>query len=73
MATTRFQGNAAYIDLTTRKITPLWNLRSGCNNNLVPANGLLNVTNLTGGCTCNYTPSSMSLAPMAAIKRPKPK
>ena len=43
IVTTRYQGNAAYVDLATREITPLWNIRSGCYNNLIPANGVLNV------------------------------
>ncbi|MFQ5733963.1 MAG: PQQ-binding-like beta-propeller repeat protein, partial [Planctomycetaceae bacterium] len=64
LATTRFQGNAAYVDLATRKITPLWNVRSGCNNNLIPADGVLNVPNLTGGCECNYTPTSLGFVPL---------
>lgn len=67
LATTRFNGNAAYVDLSNRKITPLWNVRSGCNNNLIPANGVLNVPNLTGGCECNYTPTSLALAPLSAL------
>jgi outer membrane protein assembly factor BamB len=69
LATTRFQGNAAYVDLTTRKITPLWNVRSGCNNNLIPANGILNIPNLTGGCECNYTPTSLGFVPTSALSR----
>ena len=67
LATTRYRGNAAYVDFTTRKITPLWNVRSGCNNNLIPANGVLNVPNLTGGCECNYTPTSLGFVPLAVI------
>lgn len=67
-ATTRFQGNAAYIDLRTQRITELWNIRSGCNNNLFPANGILNVPNVTGGCTCNYLPVSMAFAPLSVLE-----
>ena len=67
MATTRYLANAAYVDLTTQKITPLWNMRSGCNNNLFPADGLLNIPNISGGCECNYTPTSIALAPLAEI------
>ena len=40
------------------------------NNNLFPANGVLSVPNLTGGCTCNYTPTSLSFAPQAVLDRP---
>ena len=68
MVTTRFRGNAAYIDLATRRITPLWNVRSGCNNNLIPGDGLLNVPNLTGGCECNYTPTSIALVPSHTLR-----
>ena len=72
LATTRYLGNAAYVDLATRKITPLWNVRSGCNNNLIPANGVLNVPNLTGGCECNYTPTSLGFVPLSVINGDKP-
>ncbi len=69
LVTTRFKGNAAYVDLETRNITSLWNIRSACNNNLYPANGILNVPNVTGGCECNYTPTSKAFAPLAVIDR----
>ena len=69
LVTTRFKANAAYIDLETRDITPLWNIRSACNNNLYPANGILNVPNVTGGCECNYTPTSKAFAPLSVIER----
>ena len=68
LATTRYRGNAAYIDLDTQKFQPLWNLRGACSNNIFPANGVLNVPNLSGGCTCNYTPSSMALVPRGVLK-----
>ena len=68
LVTTRFKANAAYIDLETRQIKPIWNIRSGCNNNLYPANGILNVPNVTGGCECNYTPTSKAFAPLAVIE-----
>ena len=67
LVTTRFKANAAYVDLETRSITPLWNIRPGCNNNLFPANGVLNVPNVTGGCECNYTPTSKAFAPLSVI------
>jgi outer membrane protein assembly factor BamB len=68
LVTTRYKGNAAYIDLDTKKFQPLWNLRAACSNNIFPANGVLNVPNLSGGCTCNYTPTSMALVPRAVLK-----
>jgi len=73
MVTTRYKGNAAYIDLDTQKFQPLWNLRGACSNNIFPANGVLNVPNLSGGCTCNYTPSSMALVPRGVLKPVKKK
>ena len=69
LATTRFNANAAFIDLKTREISRLWNVRSGCANNLLPANGLLSAPNVTGGCTCNYSPTSMAWAPLSVIER----
>jgi outer membrane protein assembly factor BamB len=69
LLTTRFHGNAAFIDLASRNITSLWGVRSACSNNLFPADGVLNVPNLTGGCTCNYTPASQAFVPAAAIGR----
>ncbi len=71
IATTRYRGNAAYIDLDTQKFQPLWNLRGACSNNIFPANGILNVPNLSGGCTCNYTPTSMALVPRGALQPKK--
>ena len=68
LVTTRFKANAAYVDLETREITSLWNIRPGCNNNLYPAEGLLNVPNVTGGCECNYTPTSKAFAPLDLIR-----
>ncbi len=73
LATTRYKGNAAYIDLDTQKFQPIWNLRAACSNNIFPANGVLNVPNLSGGCTCNYTPTSMALVPRAVLMPVKKK
>ncbi len=71
LMTTRFRGNSAWIDLESREITPLLGVRPGCsvNNNLYPANGVLNVPNLTAGCTCNYAPVSMACVPAGAVER----
>jgi len=66
MITTRFRGNAACIDLESRDVIPLWNVRAACSNNLFPADGLLNVPSMTGGCTCNYMPVSQAFAPADA-------
>jgi hypothetical protein len=38
-------------------------------NNLFPADGVLNVPNLSGGCTCNYMPVSQALVPAAVVER----
>ena len=68
MLTTRFRGNAAYVDLATGKITSIWNVRAACSNNLFPADGVLNIPNLNGGCTCNYQPISQALVPSAVFE-----
>jgi hypothetical protein len=67
--TTRYRGNAAVVDIATRRITSLWNIRGACSNNLFPADGVLSVPNLTGGCTCNYLPVSQAFVPAAAVER----
>jgi len=71
LLTTRYCGNSAWIDLDSREITPLLGVRPGCaiNNNLYPANGVLNVPNLTGGCTCNYAPVSMACVRADVVRR----
>jgi hypothetical protein len=66
--TTRFMGNASYIDLGSGDITSIWNVRAACSNNLFPANGVLSVPNLSGGCTCNYQPMSQAFVPAAALE-----
>ncbi len=45
---------AAYVDIKSRKQYDLRNLRSGCSNSLVAADGLLNVPCFSVGCICNY-------------------
>ena len=71
LMTTRFKGNSAWIDLASREITPLLGIRPACstNNNLYPANGVLNIPSLTAGCTCNYAPVSVACVPAAAVER----
>jgi outer membrane protein assembly factor BamB len=69
MVTTRVKANAAYIDLETRQATSLWNIRPACLNNLYPADGVLNVPNVVGGCTCNYTHASQAYVPVVEIQR----
>jgi len=39
------------------------------NNNRYPANGVMNVPNLTAGCTCNYAPVSMACVPAGVVER----
>lgn len=70
LLTTRYRGNSAWIDLDTREITPLLGIRPGCsiNNNLYPANGLLNMPNITAGCTCNYLPLSLACVPADLVE-----
>ena len=45
---------AAYVDVESGTQTNLRNLRSGCSNSLVAANGLLNAPCFSMGCICNY-------------------
>jgi outer membrane protein assembly factor BamB len=69
MVTTRFRGNAACIDLASRDILSFWNVRAACSNNLFPADGVLNMPSLTGGCTCNYLPVSQAYIPASVVRR----
>ena len=66
--TTRFRGNAAYVDIATGQITSIWNVRAACSNNLFPADGVLGIPNLSGGCTCNYMPISQGFVPQSALE-----
>jgi hypothetical protein len=68
LLTTRFMGNAAYMDIATGQITSIWNVRAACSNNLFPANGVLNIPDLSGGCTCNYMPISQAFVPTWLIE-----
>lgn len=65
--TTRFRGNAACIDLATREVTMFWNVRNACSNALFPADGVLNMPSMTGGCTCNYLPMSQAYVNAAVL------
>jgi len=71
LLTTRLKGNSAWIDLASGEITPFLGIRPACktNNNLLPANGVLNIPSLTAGCTCNYAPVSVACVPAAAVER----
>lgn len=71
LLTTRYRGNSAWIDLESLRITPFLGVRPGCsvNNNLYPADGVMNLPNLTGGCTCNYAPASLACVPAEAVTR----
>ena len=69
LLTTRYKGNACYIDLDTREITSIWNVRAACSNNLFVANGVLSMPGLTLGCTCNYLPISQALVPTPIVER----
>jgi len=53
--------NATYLDVNTQREYSLRNLRSGCSNSLVAADGLLNMPCFSYGCVCNY-PLQTSLA-----------
>jgi hypothetical protein len=71
LLTTRYLGNSAWIDLDSLAITPFLAIRPSCstNNNLYPANGVMNMPNLTSGCCCNYLPVSMACAPASVIEQ----
>ncbi len=45
---------ACYVDLQTRVKHYLRNIRSGCSNSFVPADGVLNCPCFSVGCVCNY-------------------
>lgn len=68
LLTTRVLGNAACIDLASHQIITFWNVRAACSNNLFPAEGLLNMPSLTGGCTCNYLPVSQAFVAAATVR-----
>ena len=53
--------SATYFDVNDQKEYSLRNLRSGCSNSLVAADGLLNMPCFSYGCVCNY-PLQTSLA-----------
>ena len=74
--------SACYVDLASGKASHLRNVRSGCSNSLIAADGLLTVPNFAVGCVCNYpiqTSFAMvhmpEVAPWAgrAPARPEPK
>jgi len=46
--------SVCYVDVNTRTKYHLRNVRSGCSNSLVAADGLLNVPGFAVGCVCNY-------------------
>jgi len=46
--------SATYFDVSDRKEYSLRNLRSGCSNSFVAADGLLNMPCFSSGCICNY-------------------
>jgi outer membrane protein assembly factor BamB len=54
---------ASYVELETRRKHYLRNLRSGCSNSLVAADGLLNAPCFSVKCVCNY-PIQTSFAMM---------
>ena len=51
-----FRGRtAALFDMHSGGTAHLVGFRSGCRNNLIPANGLLNVPNFSEGCICSFS------------------
>jgi len=62
--------SASYVDLATGKQYFLRNVRSGCSNSTVPADGLLNVPNFAVGCVCNYPiQTSFAMVHMPEVKK----
>lgn len=59
-------GTAAFYDPRIESGTiNISGMRSGCRNNVVPADGVLNIPHWTGNCTCNYPMgTSLALQPM---------
>lgn len=60
---------ATYVDVESRQEYAIRNLRSGCSNSLVAADGLLNAPCFSVGCVCNYpiqTSFAMFHLPQAA-------
>jgi outer membrane protein assembly factor BamB len=47
--------SASYYDLETGKNYQLRNIRSGCNNGLIQADGLVNAPSMAFGCLCSYS------------------
>jgi outer membrane protein assembly factor BamB len=45
---------ATYVDIDSRQEYAIRNLRSGCSNSLIAADGLLNAPCFSVGCVCNY-------------------
>lgn len=45
---------ATYVDIESRREYAIRNLRSGCSNSFVAADGLLNAPCFSVGCVCNY-------------------
>jgi outer membrane protein assembly factor BamB len=46
--------SSGYTDLDEKKVYSLRNIRSGCRNSLIPADGLLNAPNYAMVCGCGY-------------------
>ncbi len=61
---------AAYVDINDQKQYDIRNLRTGCSNSLVAADGLLNVPCFSAGCVCNYPiQTSFSMLHMTEVKK----
>ena len=64
--------SASYVELDTQEKHYLRNLRSGCSNSLVAADGLLNAPCFSVKCVCNYPiQTSLAFLPKSPTK-PKP-
>jgi len=59
---------ASYVDIASATLFTLRNIRSGCTNSLMAADGLITSPNLSQGCICNYAvQTSFALVPMPEI------
>jgi hypothetical protein len=60
--------SACYIEMATANRHYLRNVRSGCSNSLIAADGVLSVPCFSTGCVCNYpVQTAFALVHMPAV------
>ena len=59
------RGSSEKAGPTVHPTAYFFGIRPGCptNNHLYPTNGVLNIPNLTAGCTCHFAPASVACVP----------